>query len=198
MSNNPSRRPAKKTAAKKTAAPRPKSLRAALAAKKVRRTFYDIPLVDSAVADELAAKVRRAEGVLSILGIGDSSDAKDRAAADQELADAKSELAACFHRVYFEGLQEEDFDALVNEHPPTAEQADEDKKLPQDEKRLWNADTFIPALLAECYVGDDGLTADEWATELKKPKWTRADVGALVREVMDANRRSFSDGIPKD
>jgi hypothetical protein len=190
MSNRPATR---KAPAKKAA---PKGLRAALAAKKVRLAHYDIPQVDSDVADEVAARVRRAQSMLSVLDLGDDGDAQARAEAERELAEAKARLAECFHRVSFKGLPEDDFDALVNEHPPTPEQVDKDKKLPKDQQRLWNEDTFVPALAEACYVGGDGLTAEEWDAELRS--WPRAEAGAFVRVLMDANRRDFSDGIPKD
>ena len=183
----------RKPAAKKAAAPKKLGLKAALAQKKSRLEWYDLPLEDSTVVAEKAGRVRLLSNMAESLRIqGDDASAER---ADRELADAKAELAKCFQRLYFRGLPEERYDELLNEHPPTDEQVAEAKKddegIPQ-----FNPHTFFPTLLEECYVGNDGLTAAEWAEELKE--WARAEKHDITQTVIRANTRAFSDGIPKD
>lgn len=179
----------RKAAVKKT----PTGLRGALAARKARLSHFDIPVADSDVADASARKVERLTNMLNLLRVQDG-DTESVKRLEKQVEDAKTELAACFHRIHFRGLSGEDYDALLNEHPPTAEQKKE--KDEQGRPPLFNPDTFIPALLEACYVGDDGMTADEWKAELED--WPWPDRVDLQRAVTNANTRPFSDGIPKD
>lgn len=179
----------RKTPAKKTAT----GLRGALSARKARLSHFDVPVADSDVADAAARKVERLTNMLNLLRVQDGpGESVDRI--EKQAEEAKAELAACFHRIHFKGLSGDDYDALLNEHPPTAEQKKE--KDEQGREPLFNPETFIPALLEACYVGEDGMTADEWKTELDG--WPWPDRVDLQRAVTNANTRPFSDGIPKD
>ena len=163
-------------------------LRAALAARKTRIERYGVPLVESHVADEAAAAFSRHSERLVFATFSGDADLADSVRGEAERA--KADLEKCFYWIRFQGLPEADFDALVNEHPPTDEQRARGEK--------WNPETFPYALLVACILDDDsGMDADEWKAELGSPRWTRSDRVALLRTVYDANQREFSHGIPK-
>ncbi|MGH3497863.1 MAG: hypothetical protein ACRDP1_10400 [Nocardioidaceae bacterium] len=170
-----------------SAARKPGGLRAALAAKRSRVSHFDVPQVDSDVADAKAAEFRQAVETLGMVRYSDDAAAIGKA--EKVVAGARKALAACFYRVSFTGLSEVDFDALVNAHPPTAEQAEAGAS--------WNDDTFTFALIEASIVDGDGMGADDWRAELDSPRWTRADRAAFIRAALDANQREFSAGIPK-
>lgn len=210
MSNTRKRRPAKES---------PKGLRQALAEKKVRRTHYDIPVVESDVADAAGFRVSEARNLvrasrLTLARVKGTEDEADVAAAVEEsekhLAEAEADYAACFYRVHFRGLPEVDFNALQNAVP----EPEEPEALPadaSDEQREAHAaaqvayeaasdaaeDDFIFALMEAC-ADDSDMTADEWREELSSPRWSKPDRAAIRRAAVEANVREFSATVPKD
>lgn len=166
-----------------------KGLRAALAAKTTRLVPFDVPVVDSETADAAAERLLKANNQLDQLRwITEDKDVHDRVR--REHREARQQRDACFYRVQFRGLGDADFDALVSEHQPSAEQRKQGYE--------WNPDTFIYALIEACLLDGDGMTADDWRDELANAdRWTKADAGAFRRAALDANGREFSDGIPK-
>lgn len=171
----------------KTRTRKPTGLRKALADKRIRIEHYDIPQVDSVVADRAAEALTSAKERVVYARLNGDPDVIAEATKAEEAA--KAELAECFYRMSFRGLSDPDFDALRNEYPPSDEEAAEGLK--------WG-DAFVYALMEVCYIGDDGLTAVEWETELNDPeRWTRSDKADVVQVVLRANSRSYNANIPK-
>lgn len=174
-------------AKKKRAAGPSSSLRAALAAKKSLRTHFDLAIVDGDVIEAAQRRLEVARQMAAAVMLQDDPDVTARA--DEVLARAEAERDACFHRIYFRGLHETEFDALVQLHPPTAEQA--------ADQWLWNPDTFNLGLLEACAVDSD-LTAQEWAEEIADvERWTRADKKQLISMCLAANQQTMADAVPK-
>lgn len=168
--------------------PKPKTgispLRAALAAKTRLETSYRIPVRPTEEIEAAGRKVALARQVLAGAAlVSDEAATLAQTKADEALA----AYEACFHKVRFVGLTEEDFDALVQLHPPTPEQAAED--------HLWHPDTFQWALVEAC-AQDSDLTAAEWQAEVSS--WERAEKLKFLSTAMDCNRRTLSDTVPKD
>lgn len=195
---------AKKTAAKKAAprkrtkptateAPRPLSLRDAIAAKKTKTAYYEIPLVDSETAEragrdlaEVSSQLEMARHSRNVAKESVNDDLWEHL--QKTYAEAKAARDACFWRVEFRGLPTEDMEALVNEYG-----RDPDAKDDEDSEN----DRFIYELVAASYVGDGGLTADEWREELSSDRWSRAERSAFLNKAHEANSQDFSDTIPK-
>lgn len=164
----------------------PSPLRAALAAKTSLRTYFDIAIEPT---EKIEAAQRRLDVANQLIAATLLHDDDVRAKAEGAHVKAKAERDAHFHRIWFRGLQLDEFDALVALHPPTAEQAKDDW--------AWNPDTFNYALLEEAVVDGD-LTAAEWEAELSSEKWTRADRNAFVNNCLQAQRQTMADAVPKD
>lgn len=172
-----------------TARQKPKSgLRAALAAKKVRIEHFDVPLEEFDVVDA-AGKI--VEGLTERLTYAKAAGGESPVITQLEAAldAAKADLRKHYYRVSFRGLSEADFEAVVNDNPPTDTQAKAGEQ--------WNIDTFIYALAEACCTDPDGPSADEWKAELATDRWNRNDRGAFINAVLAANMREFSYGIPK-
>ncbi len=73
---------------------------------------------------------------------------------------AQNQLEACFAKVTLRALSPADYEALIEKHPPTAEQVAAAGKNPADRPE-YNGDTFYPALFTACAEGD--MTEDDWA-----------------------------------
>lgn len=161
-------------------------LRAALAAKKNLRTHFDLAIEDTATIEAAQRRLdvtrQMAAGVL----LQDDEAVTQRA--EEVHAAARAALEACFHRIYFRGLQEPEFDALVEMHPPTDEQA--------KDHWIWNPDTFNYALLEACVVDGD-LTAAEWEAELASDRWPAPDKRQVIAMCLAANRQTMADAVPK-
>lgn len=92
------------------------------------------------------------------------------------LADVEEELEPHMARFVFKAITAEEFEALKNEHKPTADQRKEASKA--GEKMEWNPHTFQPALIAaacervETASGKkEGLTEDEARQLWESPEW---------------------------
>lgn len=194
--------PRSRTKGKTTAAPG--SLRAALAQRTNLRTHHDIAI---APADDIEAAQRRLDTARQLQAatlLHDSDEVRQRA--EQAAQDAEQARAALFHRLWFRGLDLDEFDALVALHPPTDEQ--------NREGRSWNPDTFEYALLAAAVEDEDGnpgdLTAEEWRAEIlgldpatgqrdpsRKP-WPVAEHRRVMLMALAAQRQTMADAVPKD
>lgn len=173
---------------KKPSSPSP--LREALKKKTSLRTYFDVAIADTDQVEEAVRRVNAAQQLVTATLLSDDQDVRVRA--DRALDEARAARAACFHRVEFRGLGPKEFDALVDLHPPTDEQAKAEDPLP------WNTDTFPYALLEAATVDSD-LTAAEWEAELAdEAKWTRADRNGLITAVLAAQRQTMADAVPKD
>lgn len=162
-------------------------LRAALAKKTKLRTYFDLAVVPSEDVETAQQRVDIAQQLVAATLLSPDDDVRERG--QTELDKAKAARAACFHRIWFSGLGETDFDALVRLHPPTpAQEAD---------KWPWNPDTFNYALLAECAVDSD-LTAEEWEAEVNDTeRWSRADKARVIAAALACNQQTISDAVPK-
>lgn len=108
---------------------------------------FVLPL-DRAWADKAYAaydNLRRAETVLADPEDPDSQRRINDAQAevDRIVKEAGNEVVV----FRFRRLGRATYDTLVSRHPPTEEQKAEDAAKPDRERRVWNADTFGPALL---------------------------------------------------
>ena len=168
-------------------------LRAALAAKTVYRTYFDMSVVDTEVAEKAKRDLAAFEQMrmtLMLSGGDDANNAVFLERAQEQVDQAQAAVDACYHRIWFRGLGYTEFDALVALHPPTAEQA--------KDKWAWNPDTFNFALIAACAVDSD-LTAEDWAAELDDAeRWSRADRSTMINRALECNRQTMADAVPKD
>lgn len=178
-------------------ADRPASpLRAALAAKTSLRTYHDIAVaptvqVEAAVRQLMGARQLQVATLLS-------DDPAVREKAESAVSAAEAQRDACFHRIWFRGLGNSEFDALVALHPPT----DDD-----DEDADWHGETFIPGLIAACSGSVDeadvwtsgDLSAEEWTAVLAdEERWPAPERGTLIRRALDAQRQTLAGAVPKD
>lgn len=187
-------------------------LRAALDAKEVLTTYYDIPLKPRSVIDPIVERLQDARQEAfranSPGAMGSKAQREKRAReADAKVAEVKAELDACFFRQEFRALESDaDLDRIINAHPATDEQIATAKA--ENEKREAAGDDPLPvpdldidgfncAYVAACAVDSD-LTADEWRKQLWSKRWSRADREALFARVHQANVQEFNLGIPKD
>lgn len=163
------------------------SLRAALAAKTKLRTYFDLAVVPSEQVEAAKQRVDIANQLVAATLL--SPDADVRARAQGELDEAKAALSACFHRIWFSGLNDTEFDALVALHPAT--------KAQEADKWLWNPDTFNYALLEACAVDSD-LTAEEWEVEVNDgTRWSRADKSRVIAAALACNQQTMADAAGK-
>lgn len=160
-----------------------RSLRDALAAKRVRETTYLLAVEDDAEPRKLRdeAKSRRL-----MLGIGKVSDEEAVTRADAELESAEEALAACYYPLRLRGIPPAELEALRASHPAKDENDEID----------FDADSFRPALVAACAVDSD-LTPAEWRVELESARWTLGDVNALYQSALVVCNRPVNEGAVK-
>lgn len=75
-----------------------------------------------------------------------------------------------------------EFEALADEHPPTAEQ--------EARGAAWNSATFRPALLEACVItpdGEDPLTAADWADAAASGWMTIGELNSLFDCALELN-----------
>lgn len=162
-------------------------LRKALAAKTTLRTYFDVAIVDTETVEAAQRQVAVAEQLVAATLLSEDQEVTSKAQA--MLDQAKARRDECFHRIWFRGLSEVDFDALVALHPPTDAQ--------RKDGWAWNVETFNYALIEACAVDSD-LTAAEWEAELSDAdRWTRADKVQLVNAALACNRQTMADAVPK-
>lgn len=125
-----------------------------------------------------------------------SGDTKDLTAADVALKEAKDALEAVKEEIrktgvaiLLQGVGRERWDALLLEHPPTAEQQEADKDKPEHERDTFDPKTFWPAVLAETAESD--LTADDWQKEVfASPNWGPRELHILRERAKAVNTGS--------
>lgn len=177
---------------------KPRGLREALKKRKVKTTVYRIPLVPLEEAQQIRSELDLARQTVSAgeflkaQGEAPQPDVLQAiAAAGEAVKDLESRLEACFFKVEFRGLPAEDFDALVQMHPPTEDQLDEARRK-GEEPAMWNEETFYPELLERCAVSSE-LSAAEWVEELKT--WPRAERSEIRSRALEANVRSYTTAL---
>jgi hypothetical protein len=125
-----------------------------------------------------------------------SGDTKDLAAAEVALKEAQSALDAVKAEIRksgvaitLQGVGRVRWDALLAEHPPTAEQKEADKDKSEHERDTFDPKTFWPAVLAETAESD--LTADDWQKEVfGSPNWGPAELHILRERAKAVNTGS--------
>lgn len=108
------------------------------------------------------------------------SDAEEALDAAQAAVDASTQVFT------FVGLDGPSWDALVDSHPPTADQVRRAKKLDQP-KPVWNEETFPAALIAACSA-DPALTAEDAQQLLDAPNMNAAETSGLFYAAHTASR----------
>lgn len=176
---------------------RPRGLREALNKRQVKTTTYRLPIKPLEEAQKIKSELDMARqtaqaGEFFKAREGDTQEVRDAiASAEEAVKQLEKDLATCFYEVQFRGLPAEEFDALVQLHPPTEEQIAEAREK-QQEPPLWNETTFYPALLETCAVSSE-LSAAEWVEELKK--WERAERAEIRSRALEANVRSYGTAL---
>jgi len=148
-----------------------------------RETRHPIWIADPTAA---GARLQEAKGRLLLAGIGKEAGDPVIAALEAERDAAQAEVDACREWLVFVGLTPKEYEELLQAHPAP------EGSHPDD---VYNADTFIPALLAAC-CEDSDLTAEDWAGELQA--LNDAERTELTEAVMEANLTTWSSAIPKD
>lgn len=160
--------------------------------KRIRTTYYDVPVVDSVTIDEIAHRLNMARGLAYI-----ASDEAATARAKENVEKVEAEFAACFQRLTFRAIEPSALNDLLNAHPATDEQIAEAEKDGTDKPNV-DLDPFNVAYLHACITDDLGMSQVEWRAWLWDPaEWTAADRNELFAEVHAANRVGFHAGIPK-
>lgn len=147
----------------------------------VRTDYWRRPVADPS---EAVAALNEAKGRLVLAGVGGGNpEITGPLQAEADAAQAK--VDACFEKVRLHALPGPRFEALMAEHPPTAE--DEENDLAHHDA------TFLPALLVEC--ADNGWTIEDWVEEIDE--LSVGERAELRETVTHLNTRSWSSQIPK-
>jgi hypothetical protein len=172
-----------------------KLTKAALARKKPVTDEVLIPADDAQAVrfEEAQQHVRNMEQrfALAEIGGGEDSVAAQVALTDarEELERAKAEIRKTGVAITLQGVGRVRWDALLAEHPPTAEQKEADKDKPEHERDTFDPKTFWPAVLAETAESD--LTADDWQKEVfGSPNWGPAELHILRERAKAVNTGS--------
>lgn len=161
----------------------PSAVRAALDARTALVTWHDIAVADTETVAAAQEALQQALQLQVATMLHEDPDVRARAAALVEERQAARD--ECFYRLRFRGLDDDEFDALAQLHPPTT----------QDSKagKAWHDETFMPALLAVCTMDSD-VTEDEWAARLPG---MGADGRKVKLAAIAAQRQTMADAIPK-
>lgn len=173
-----------------------KLTKAALARKKPVTDEVLIPADDAQALrfEEAQQSVSNTEQRRALAEIG--GNAEDLAAAEAALKEAqdaleavKGEIRKTGVAITLHGVGRVRWDALLAEHPPTAEQKEADKDRPEHERLTFDPKTFWPAVLAETAESD--LTADDWQKEVfASPNWGPAELHELRERAKAVNTGS--------
>lgn len=125
---------------------------------------------------DLIRKAENAEAVLRLAGPGDVEEL------GQQAAEARARADSLFESVTIRALPAADFEALMNAHQPTADQAAKGAN--------FNRDTFFPALLAASVEGPE--TETDWTEMINSGELVMGEVGTLISVAMELNDRSPS------
>jgi len=141
---------------------------------------------------DLTRQLTAAESTANdILRSGKKTSTKYKTA-KRDLESIARALEGCYVKIKITSLPADEYDALIDAHPPTAEQ----KTKEGEGDTIWNEDTFRPALLAACT--DEGMTADDWSAALKKmSKGERRSIWVAVLTLNESNRQPNLDAVGK-
>lgn len=189
------------------------SMAARLARKTRRRTTYDLALSDPTPDEQQEMDDAAAERRLAKLRHGEGSP--EHAATLPRWQAARDAIAAHVLTLTFEGIPERELDEIraLPECEPTAEQiAEHDKAVEQaltagEQPPLppeFNPDAVMPLLFARCVVPDDGdepMTAEQWAHELRPAEqggtWVSREKAAAMNACLTAIMVPRSVSVPK-
>jgi hypothetical protein len=147
-----------------------------------RTTYWHRPVADPTDA---LSELNEARGRLVLAGVG-GGDPEMLTRLKADVAEKQAVVDACFEKIRLHALRGDRFEALMGEHPPTAE---------DEAKGLTHHDTsFLPALLAACC--DNGWADEDWADEIGE--LSVGERSELRETVTHLNTRSWSSQIPKD
>lgn len=139
-------------------------------------------LVEAHARAEAAVNVARAV-------VEDNPTTTARAAlddAEEALSDAEEAVEAVTTLFRFEGLSAPEWDALMDDHPPTADQARKARKAGLTAP-VWNEDTLPAALIAACCV-EPKLSVEDAQRILADPHLNAAEAQSLFVAARDACR----------
>lgn len=98
-------------------------------------------------------------------------------------------------RMVFESIGALNYEALIDEHPPTDEQRAAAEAA--GGTAAWNPDTFLDALVAASCV-DPELTVDQVAVLRKSPNWNGTEFNQLVAAAILVNTGKARVDLGKD
>lgn len=146
-------------------------------------------LPDVGLKDRLATR-KRPSAVYS-LRVDDDRVARSELAAAQVDGDedrivaAQLAVEACYEQLTVTALAPVEFEALLEEHPPPADQR----------QKMFNPKTFVPALLVACV--DSDVDEETWADYTTTGAMTIGEVGGLFQVAWDVNYREPSADLLK-
>jgi hypothetical protein len=172
------------------------SLREQLARKRAHSTSLTFPLGEA--GERARSDVEAAERTYQLAQITAKGDEGAIKRAEQKLKQAQAKYAKSSVTITFRGLTEEERDALIAAHPPTADQEAKEKKedVPEEQRSLVNRATFTPAALAICALDSD-MTERDWTEELASDRWTAGENKALFDAVVTATNAQPAPGLGK-
>lgn len=132
------------------------------------------------------------------LRIDDDTAAREELAEAQTTTDAEWLVAAqvavdsCYETVTITAMAPLDMEKLRAQHPPT------DEQRAQVATAQFNADTFVPALLAACVTSDPVITEADWTTYMATGALTFGELNALFQTAWELNYRTPDVNLKKD
>jgi hypothetical protein len=132
----------------------------------------------STEADDAREDLRQAEFELRLAE--ESPDHTRLPALREAVEAAQARVDAAFEYFVINAIPAPEFEALIHDHPPTADQ--------RKEGFSWNRESFFPALLAACVEGSE--SAQDWADMLKDGTFILGEWTALISTALQLNDRS--------
>lgn len=139
------------------------------------------PLKRSATFDHLRSKKKRVRKVVEVLLDDVTEPGTD--ASEEVWDEYRRQIADNTVTMTFESLPRRDYDALLDAHPASEEQKKKAKKEASEEP-VWNAETFVPALIAASCI-EPKMTPGE-VTELID-EWNQAEIMDLFMAALLVN-----------
>lgn len=140
---------------------------------------------------EFARLDREHSAAVWALAAARSGMAVDTVAERAAVAAAEAALQACpVLQVTLSALPPDEFDALVDEHPPTAEELARGHQ--------WHRDTFQPALLARSVVQPEGHPPLDFAAMKKAGQVNAGEITDLFEVAVMLNVRRLSAAVGKE
>lgn len=153
---------------------------------------YKLAKKDTTLAQAAYSAATMALRRLESKGEKKSTAAYKRAA--KSVDETQQALDACYIELIVRALPADEYDALIDKHPPT--EAQEAKAKEKSEEIVWNEDTFKPALLSASVDGD--MSADDWSAALKKmTKAESRELWVMCLTLNEMSRQPDLDSVGK-